>query len=208
MTGNGNTKRFMTIKAIFFDLGGVLVRTEYQAPRQKLAERFGMDYEDIDKLVFGSPTAARATVGELTDDEHWLHVMKLLKQPAEERKNIEREFYGGDVLDHTLIDFLRSLRPQYKTGLISNAWSGLRAYIEREKFVDAFDKLIISAEVKVAKPSAKIYHIALDQLQVQANEAVFVDDVWENIQACEKVGMKGILFKSPESAIKQIKALL
>jgi len=201
----------MSIRAVLFDLGGVLLRTEYQAPRQKLAERFGMDYEDIDKLVFGggpNGTSARATLGELTEDEHWLHVMKLLKQPAEERKNIEREFFGGDVLDRSLVDFLRSLRPQYKTGLISNAWSGLRAYIEREKFVDAFDKMIISAEVKVAKPSAKIYHIALDQLQVQAGEAVFVDDVWENIQACEKVGMKGILFKGPESAIKQIKALL
>ena len=198
----------MTIKAIFFDLGGVLLRTEYQSPRQKLAERFGMDYEDIDKIVFGSPTARQATVGEVTEGQHWHAVMKLLKQPAEEYKNIEREFFAGDVLDRTLINFLRSLRSHYKTGLISNAWSGLRAYIEREKFDDAFNKLIISAEVKVAKPSAKIYHIALDQLQVQANEAVFVDDVWENIQACEKVGMKGILFKNAESTIKQIKALL
>jgi epoxide hydrolase-like predicted phosphatase len=198
----------MSIKAVLFDLGGVLVRTEYQAPRQKLAERFGMDYEDIDRLVFASPTAARATVGEITEEEHWLQVMKLLKQPAAEHKNIEREFFGGDVLDRSLIQFLRSLRPQYKTGLISNAWSGLRAYIEREKFDDAFDALIISAEAKVAKPSTKIYHMALDQLGVSPNEAVFVDDVWENIQACEKVGMKGILFKSAESAIKQIKALL
>ena len=198
----------MSIRAIFFDLGGVLLRTEYQAPRQKLAERFGMDYEDIDRLVFGSPTARQATVGEITEEEHWLHIMKLLKQPAEEYKNIEREFFAGDVLDRSLIDFLRSLRPQYKTGLISNAWSGLRAYIEREKFDDAFDKMIISAEVKVAKPSAKIFHIALDQLGVSPNEAVFVDDVWENIQACEKVGMKGALFKTAESTIKQIKNLL
>jgi len=198
----------MSVRAVLFDLGGVLLRTEYQAPRQKLAERFGMDYEDIDRLVFGSPTAARATVGEITEEAHWNQVMKLLKQPAEEYKNIEHEFFGGDVLDRNLIQFLRSLRPQYKTGLISNAWSGLRGYIMREKFDDAFDALIISAEVKVAKPSAKIYHLALDQLQVQAGEAVFVDDVWENIQACEKVGMQGILFKSPESTIKQIRALL
>jgi HAD superfamily hydrolase (TIGR01509 family) len=68
--------------------------------------------------------------------------------------------------------------------------------------------MIISAEVKVAKPSAKIYRIALEQLQVEANEAVFVDDVWENIQACEKIGMKGILFKDAASALKQVKALL
>lgn len=167
-----------------------------------------MDYEDIEKIVFGSPTAARASLGEITEEEHWQNVLKMLKLPAGEYKNIEGEFFGGDVLDRNLIQFLRSLRPQYKTGLISNAWSGLRAYIEREKFDDAFDKLIISAEVKVAKPSAKIYHIALEQLAVSPNEAVFVDDVWENIQACEKVGMKGVLFKTAESTIKQIKALL
>lgn len=33
----------MTIKAIFFDFGGVIQRTEYQSPRQKLAEKFGME---------------------------------------------------------------------------------------------------------------------------------------------------------------------
>jgi FMN phosphatase YigB (HAD superfamily) len=43
----------MTIQAVFFDLGGVIVRTEFQAPRQQLAERFGMEYDDLDKIVFG-----------------------------------------------------------------------------------------------------------------------------------------------------------
>lgn len=198
----------MSIRAIFFDLGGVILRTEYQAPRQQLAERFGMDYEDIDKIVFGIESAKRASVGEITEEEHWRHVMKVLKLPVEDYKPIEREFFGGDVLDRSLIQFLRSLRPQYKTGLISNAWSGLRSYILREKFDDAFDQIIISAEVKVAKPSAKIYHLALEQVGVSPNEAVFVDDVWENIQACEKVGMKGILFKTAASTIKQINNLL
>jgi hypothetical protein len=43
------------IKAVFFDLGGVIVRTEFQAPRQHLAERLGMEYEDLVKLVFRQP---------------------------------------------------------------------------------------------------------------------------------------------------------
>ncbi len=198
----------MSIRAVFFDLGGVLLRTEYQAPRQVLAERFGMDYDDIDRLVFASPTAATATVGDITEEEHWQAVMKLLKQPASDYQRIEREFFGGDILDRNLIQFIRSLRPAYKTGLISNAWSGLRSYIVREKFDDAFDKLIISAEVRVKKPSADIFQIALKQLEVSPNEAIFVDDVWENIQACEKVGMHGILFKDSQKVIKQIQALL
>jgi putative hydrolase of the HAD superfamily len=201
----------MSIKAVFFDLGGVIVRTEYQAPRQHLAESFGMDYDDIDKVVFGggpNGSAARASVGEITEEEHWQNVMKILKLPVSEIERVRDEFFAGDVIDREIVEFLRSIKPEYKTGLISNAWSGLRNYIVREKFDDAFHHMVISAEVKAAKPSAKIYLIALEQLGVSPNEAVFVDDVWENIQACEKVGMKGILFKSAESTLKQIKNLL
>lgn len=201
----------MSIKAVFFDLGGVILRTEYQAPRQHLAESFGMDYDDIDKVVFGggpNGSAARASVGEITEEEHWGNVMKILKLPDSEYERVRDEFFAGDVIDLEIVDFLRSIKPKYKVGLISNAWSGLRDYIVREKFDDAFHHMIISAEVGVAKPDSKIYQIALDQLQVRANEAVFVDDVYENIEACEKTGMKGIHFKGPESALKQLKQMI
>lgn len=198
----------MTLRALFFDFGGVLVRTEYQAPRQRLAEQFGMDYEDIEKVVFGSPSASRASVGEVTEEEHWQNVMKLLKLPADETERVKSEFFGGDVVDRAFLEFIRSLKPKYKIGLISNAWDGLRAYIEREKFADVFDAMIISAEVRAAKPDPKIYQIALEQLQVKPKEAVFVDDMPENIEACEKLGMKGIRFTNPESALKQLKTML
>jgi len=201
----------MSIRAVFFDLGGVILRTEYQAPRQHLAEEFGMDYEDIDKIVFGggsNGSAARASVGEITEEQHWLNVMKILKQPAAEYERIRADFFAGDVIDRSILNFLRSIKPKYKVGLISNAWSGLRSYIEREKFDDVFHHMTISAEVGAVKPSAKIFQIALEQFQVKAKEAVFVDDVLENIEACEKVGMQGIHFKDPESALDQVKALL
>ncbi len=201
----------MTIKAVFFDLGGVIVRTEYQAPRQRLAEHLDMDYDDLVRIVFeggSNGSAARATIGEITEEEHWRRVMRTLKLPASEYPRVEREFFAGDILDRSLLDFLRSLKPKYKVGLISNAWSGLRAYIEREKFADAFDAMIISAEVGAAKPSEKIYRVALEKLQVKPNEAVFVDDVIENIEACEKLGMRGIHFQSPDLALKQLEKML
>jgi epoxide hydrolase-like predicted phosphatase len=201
----------MSVRAVFFDLGGVILRTEYQAPRQHLAERFGMDYDDIERIVFGggaNGSAARATVGEITEEEHWFNVMKVLRRHADEYERIRAEFFAGDVIDRSIVDFLRSIKPKYKVGLISNAWSGLRSYIEREKFDDAFHHMIISAEVGVAKPEAKIFQIALEQLQVKAKEAVFLDDVLENIEACEKVGMQGIHFKDSESALRRLKALL
>ncbi len=198
----------MTIRAVFFDLGGVIVRTEYQSPRQRLAERLGMEYDDLVRVVFDSPTAVQATVGGMTAAEHWATVMKRLKRDASETQTIRDEFFAGDIVDRNIVAFLRSLRGKYKTGLISNAYDDLRPFILKEKFDDAFDKMIISAEVGAAKPGAKIYQIALEQFGVSPSEAVFVDDFIDNIEGCEKVGIKGIHFKDPETALQQVKALL
>src|SRR5512133_3072106 len=129
----------MSIRAVFFDLGGVIVRTEYQAPRQQLAERLGMEYDDLDRLVFNSETGAQASIGAITSDQHWEAVIKRLKRSNDEITTIRDAFFAGDIVDRTLLEFLRSLRGTCKTGLISNAWSDLRDYITREKMIDAFD---------------------------------------------------------------------
>lgn len=198
----------MSIKAVFFDLGGVIVRTEFQAPREQLAERLGMEYDDLNKVVFDSDSGLKASIGEISSEDHWALVIKRLKRPASELSTIRDEFFAGDIVDRTLVDYIRSLRGKYKTGLISNAWGDLRDFIIREKFEDAFDKMIISAEVGAMKPDAKIYQIALEQLEVKPSEAVFLDDFLINVEGCEKVGMQGIHFKDPESALKQLKKLL
>ncbi len=115
---------------------------------------------------------------------------------------------GGDVIDRGLVEFIRSLRGKVYTGLISNAWSGLREFITKEKVIDVFDTAIISAGVGTIKPSARIYEVALEQAKVRANEAVFINDVSANIEGCEKVGMKGILFKDPQETLDQLNRLL
>ncbi|HET7142873.1 MAG TPA: HAD family phosphatase [Anaerolineales bacterium] len=198
----------MANRTVFFDFGGVIMRTEYQSPRQHLAERFKLDYDDIDKIVFGSESARRASVGEITEEEHWAEVLKRVKLPISEKKAFTDEFFGGDVIDRRLIEYLRSLHEKAHTGLISNAWSGLRDFLTKENIIDIFDTVIISAEVGAVKPEARIYQIALERAKVPADEAVFVDDVAANIEACEKAGMKGILFKDPQEAMDQINRYL
>jgi epoxide hydrolase-like predicted phosphatase len=198
----------MTIRAVFFDLGGVILRTEYQAPRQQLAERLGMEYDDLDRIVFNSETGIQAATGAVTSRQHWEAVMKRLKRPLEELELIRDEFFAGDIIDRDIVIFLRSLRDTHKTGLISNNWSDLRDYLAREKIIDIFDHIIISAEVGVAKPEPEIFRIALKQAGVRPEEAVFVDDFYVNIEGCEKVGMKGIHFKDAQSAMQELKELL
>jgi len=198
----------VALRAIFFDLGGVIIRTEYQSPRQHLAERLNMEYEDLVRLVFESETSRTAFLGRLPAVEHWAAVTRKLRRPAAEADAIRSEFFAGDILDRELIAFVRSLRPQYKTGVISNAWDDLRSYLGREKCEDAFDTLVISAEVGLLKPEEPIFRLALERLHVQADEALFVDDFAVNIEGCEKVGMQGILFTDPEETIRKIKALI
>jgi epoxide hydrolase-like predicted phosphatase len=198
----------MAIRAVFFDFGGVIMRTEYQSPRQTLAERFNMDYDEIDRAVFGSDSARRASLGEITEDTHWAAVSKRFKQPASEMQVFRNQFFGGDVIDHKLVEYIRSLHEKVHTGLISNAWSGLREFITKQNLISLFDTVVISAEVGVVKPSARIYEVALERSRVSANEAVFIDDMPVNVEACEKVGMKGILFTDTEKTISILDQLV
>jgi epoxide hydrolase-like predicted phosphatase len=198
----------MSIRAIYFDHGGVISRTEYQVPRQHLAERLNMEYEDIVRIVFDSPSGRQATVGAITAAQHWNTVLKRLRLPRTEMQAVRDEFFGGDVLDHELIDTLRDLRSNYFVGLISNAWDDLREYIVAHKYDDAFEHMVISAEVGVAKPDAKIFQIALEQAGVNPDEAVFVDDFIENVQGCQELGMQGIHFRGPEQAMDELKQIL
>jgi putative hydrolase of the HAD superfamily len=198
----------MRIRGVFFDFGGVIVRTEYQAPRQHLAERLGMEYEDIIKIVFESQSSFSASIGELSAEAHWAEVAKRLRRPASETEIIREEFFAGDVIDREIVEYLRSLRSDYHVGLISNAWPDLRNYITEQKFEDAFDHMVISAEVGVMKPEARIYQIALEQAGVHPDEAVFVDDFYENIEGCQAIGMHGIHFQNPEQAMGELKQLL
>jgi putative hydrolase of the HAD superfamily len=167
-----------------------------------------MEYEDIVKIVFESPTSERASVGEISAEEHWAEVTKRLRRPVSETKTIREEFFAGDVIDREIVEFLRSLRPHYFVGLISNAWPDLRDYIVEQKFDDVFDHMVISAEVGVMKPKARIYQIALEQAGVSPNEAVFVDDFAENIKGCQAAGMHGIYFRDPQEAMTELRNLL
>ncbi len=198
----------MTIEAIYFDLGGVIVRTDDKTSRANLASEFGMSFAEMDRFVFESKTAALASLGKLTEIEHWLDITRRLKQPETDMPRIRNAFFGGDSVDQDIIGLLRSLRNNYKTGLISNAWDGLRPWIISQKFEDAFEDMTISAELGIAKPDARIYQSALMKLGVTAEQAIFVDDVEENIAACETLGMHGVLFRTSQQALQQVNQLL
>ena len=198
----------MSIRAVFFDLGGVLVRTTQPEARTRLAQSLGLSYADIEKIVFENESSLQASMGAISEDRHWQNVTKSLNLPETELERIRNEFFAGDQVDLELLKFILSLRPTIKTGLISNAWSGLRPWITNQGFADAFDNMVISAEVGWVKPDARIYQAALQNLKVLPGEAIFLDDMLRNVEGARKIGMYAIQFLQPDLAIAELKALL
>jgi epoxide hydrolase-like predicted phosphatase len=199
----------MTTKAVIFDMGGVLVRTENRAPRSQAAGELGMTYEQLADLVFGSPSAQQATVGLISVEQHWENLRQDLGLSPQQLSRLKEGFWGGDVLDKNLANYIQSLRPHYKTALLSNAWPDLRHKILQEwKLDDTFDELIISSEVGLRKPDPRIFRLALKRLKVAAGEAVFVDDFVENIESAQAEGLQTILFHSASQARQDLSRLL
>jgi epoxide hydrolase-like predicted phosphatase len=197
------------IRAVIFDLGGVLVRTEDPRPRAAAAARYGLTWEAADALVFRSESAQQATLGQITTAEHQKRTMQTLGAPESQAASFFDQFFAGDRLDRELVDFIRSLRPRYKTALLSNAWDNLRSFLEETwRIADAFDHITISAEVGCAKPDPQIYRLTLEALDVRPEEAIFVDDFPENIAAAQALGIHGVHFRSPEQCKQEILNLL
>jgi putative hydrolase of the HAD superfamily len=198
----------MTIRNIFIDFGGVLVRTEDKGPRTRQAEALGMTCRELEKIVFEGETSRQASTGEIPEEAHWQAVAQALRMPRAEADKVTAAFFAGDRADTVLLDTLRSLRPERQICLISNAWSGLRAFIMEQGFADVFDFMVISAEVGLMKPDPRIYRLALEELAARPEESVFIDDVQANVDGARSVGMAGIHFQDPAAALDELKLLL
>ena len=190
------------ITTVIFDLGGVLLRTEDREPRSRLAQRLGMTYEELESRVYGSREAMR---GEISAEDHKKAVLNKLGLTEDAMKEFGDEFWGGDRMDSKLVEFLRGLRGEYTTALLSNAWDDLRSLlVELWQIADAFEHIYISAEMGLAKPDPKIYQAVVSDLQKDPSEIVFVDDFIENIQAARKVGWNAIHFRSRKGALLEL----
>jgi epoxide hydrolase-like predicted phosphatase len=198
----------MRVRAVFVDFGGVIMRTEDKGPRSRQAERLGMTSRDLEKIIFESDSSLRASTGEISEEAHWQAVSKALGVDRQEGEKIITEFFSGDRVDTVLLDFLRSLHPDRKVGLISNSWSGLRTFVTTNQFADVFDEMVISAEVGLVKPDPRIYQHALERLGVHPKETVFLDDMLINVEAARSLGMSAIQFTQLGRTLEELKHFL
>lgn len=199
----------MTISAVIFDYGGVLVRTENPTGRRKWEKRLGLNPGDLHQIVFESEISRRAMLGQFTEDENWQSIADRFHLDPAQLAELQKDFWSGDQLDTRLTDFLKSLRPQKKTAVLSNAWLHAREDFSRQYGLDrVVDMMIFSSEEKLAKPDERIYKIALERLGVSPQETIFVDDMTENVKAALGLGMHAIQFHDTQQTLADIRLLI
>ena len=199
------------IKAVVFDIGGVLIRTEDDSGRRQLEKLYGVPEGQIDWIVFDSDEAAASTIGLETSQAVWQAVGNRLGVAPVDLPDFIEMFWQGDVFDQELFDFLVSLRPNYITGILSNAWEGARdSFVKRHGMIEGVnvDHLLISAELGVAKPDAEIYRKLQQRLGVEYREILFVDDFSRNVEGARSMGIEAIQYKAGMDLINQIKSML
>ena len=112
-------------------------------------------------------------------------------------------------LNKPLIEFARALRPTRLVSILSNAGSDLRKnYIQPYGFEGWMDDIVISAEVGLVKPDAAIYQLALERLKLTPEQAVFVDDLAENIEAARQAGLHAVQHTGNRATLSALSALL
>lgn len=199
----------MPIRAVIFDFGGVLVRTEDPAGRAKWERRLALEEGSLAGRVFDSEISRLAGVGRATTEEVWAAVAREHGLEDEELRQFQEDFWSGDVLDERLVEYVRKLRPRYRTGILSNAWLDAREFfVNQYGLGDVVDEIVVSAEEGIAKPDPRIYHLTVERLGVAPHEAVFVDDMPHNAEAARAIGMCGVHFRNTDQAIADIERCL
>ncbi len=194
------------LKAIIFDVGGVLIRTQSWAGREKWADRLGLDSWDFENFVFGGESGLQSQLGQKSFEAHWQYLGEHFELTPSDLTQMRHDFFAGDVLNETLLKHIQRLRQAgYISGLLSNFSDGARSlWSEVFPFTEYFDGIIISAEVGVMKPDSKIYYLALESVGVKPEEALFIDDFIENIEGAKQVGLQTIHFTNPEIVQQQL----
>jgi HAD superfamily hydrolase (TIGR01509 family) len=197
----------MPVRAVFFDIGGVLLRTEDPQPRRQWEERLGLPPGALVRLVFENPAAKRSTVGEAPESEVWQEVGRSLRLPPLQLAELRQDFFAGDRWDGDLLAFIRALRRRIRTGVISNSWMGSRRILAKWINETVFDAIVFSSEEKCRKPEEKIYRLALDRLGMAPEEAMFFDDFQENVDAANRLGMQAFVFQGSHPAIETLRKI-
>jgi putative hydrolase of the HAD superfamily len=195
----------VTVRAIVFDIGGVLEIDPDIGVADQWEAALGLGPGGLgDRL--GHLWAA-GSVGEITLSQVHQGIRDALGVDAATveamMSDIWTQYLG--TLNGPLYDYFRALRPRFVTGILSNSFVGAR---EREQalygFEDACDLIVYSHEVGMSKPDERIFRLTWTRLGIRPEEMVFVDDHPPNIEAARALGIAAVHFRDNVQAIAEI----
>ena len=97
------------------------------------------------------------------------------------------------VLHDDVVPFLESLRELgVRTAFVSNCAENTRPLLDRLGLTVLVDELVLSCEVRAAKPDPAIFEMAIERLGVPAGESLFVDDQPAFCRAAEAAGIRAV----------------
>jgi epoxide hydrolase-like predicted phosphatase len=181
------------IKAIIFDVGGVLVRTFDHSGRQAWEHQLGLPPGGAEAIVLNSDMGHRAQRGEITSEALWVWVGDYLNL-GPDLAQFRHDFWRGDYVDGNLVELVRRLRRSHILAIISNATDALHGTLVDYNLADEFDLIVGSAYEGIMKPNPAIYQRTLDRIACPPESAVFIDDAPANVAGAQAIGMNAILF--------------
>ena len=186
------------IEAIGFDWGNVLIDNPSPGLAAYCAEHLGAPEKETRRTF--RKFAADFQKGIILEDEWWERVCSELgvskpKIPSLWGDAVREVFPESEKKE--VFALIRSLRRNgYKIGFLSNTERPAMDFFKEQNY-EVFDEVVFSCAEGIVKPERRIYEILLERLGVKPEEAIFVDDRKENIEAAEEVGINGILFEDP-----------
>ncbi|HXM94796.1 MAG TPA: HAD family phosphatase [Candidatus Dormibacteraeota bacterium] len=196
------------IRAIIFDIGRVLVRIDVSRAMDGLGSAASLSPEEVWTAIEKDPRWPDWQEGRISPHDWHLHISKRFGGGVTFEKFSE---LWNRVLDPKPIQdnvFLEKLSECYRLALLSNTDPIHVAWLEANfDFFRLFPNRIYSCVVGASKPSPLIYREALRTCKVTATQALYIDDIPAYVEAAQRLGMHGIVFRSSEQLLTDLRRL-
>ena len=194
----------MTVKAIIFDLGKVLVDFEWKRAAEKLREQSSYTDDRIVHLCSQLPINRIYEQGLITSDQYF---RTLSQELGIEDSSGLREIWCdifSQIKENIRLPGL--LKNSYHVGLLSNTSEAHHQWIEaRFPFMADFHRKTVSYKTGALKPAEAIYLAAVDGLEYRPNEILFIDDLEANIAGALELGWNVVHLKPATSLDNQLR---
>jgi putative hydrolase of the HAD superfamily len=196
------------LRAIIFDIGRVLVRIDVSRAMRGLATGGSLSPSELWTAIEKDPQWSDWQTGRISARDWYLHLNKRFGGNLTFEQFTE---VWNRVLDPVPIHedaFFKALSKSYRLAVLSNTDPIHVQHLEATySFFNYFPVRIYSCSMGASKPDPLIYREALRALKVQAQEAVYIDDIAAYVEAAQRLGMGGIQFQSPAQLTDSLKAL-